>query len=83
MKVSIRSRERSLHIAVPTRMLFSKSFLKFGLKMGKKYSDQVPDIPPEAVDTLCDEIRRIKRKRGSWLLADIQSADGENIRVIL
>ncbi len=29
--------------------------------MGKRYSDAVPDIPPAAVDALCDEIRRIKK----------------------
>lgn len=83
MKVCIRSRERDLRLVLPTRMLFSKHFLKFGLKIGRKYSDQVPDIPPEAVDALCDEIRRVKKQRGSWLLADIRSADGEQIQVIL
>lgn len=68
---------------LPTRFLFSKGMLKFGLWIGRKYSDEVPDVPPEAVDALCDEIRRIKKSYGSWELVDVQSADGERVRIIL
>ncbi len=83
MKVRIRSVERSFSVILPTRLLFSKGILKFGLRIGKRYSDAVPDIPPAAVDALCDEIRRIKKTHSSWELVHIQSADGEEIRVVL
>ncbi len=83
MKVYIRSKERGFTVILPTRLLFSKGILKFGLKVGKRYSDAVPDIPPEAVDALCDEIRRIKKTHASWELVDIRSADGETVRIVL
>lgn len=83
MKVYIRDDERNFTVTLPTRLLFSKSLLKYGLKIGKRYSSAVPDIPPESVDALCDEICRIKKLHGPWELVDIQSADGEEIRITL
>lgn len=83
MKVRICSGGRGFSVILPTRMVFSRGFLKFGLRFGRKYSDAVPQIPPEAVDALCDEIRRIKNQYGSWELVDIRSADGEQVKVIL
>ncbi len=83
MKVQIRSRERSLSLSLPTRMLFSKGILKFGLIIGKRHSAAVPDIPPAAIDALCQEIRRIQKTHPNWELVHIHSADGKEIRVIL
>lgn len=83
MKLHIRSEERSFTVILPTRILFSKHILKFGWKLGKRYSDAVPNISPAAVDALCDEICRIKQTHASWELVDIQSADGEQIRIVL
>lgn len=83
MKIRIRSDEKKFTVLLPTRLLFSKTVLKFGLRMGRKYSDQMPDIPPETVEALCDEIRRIKKKHGAWELVDVQSGDGEMVQIIL
>ncbi len=83
MKVHIRSGERAFTITLPTRLLFSRGILKFSLKIGKRYSDAIPNIPPEAVNTLCKEIRRIKKSHSSWELVNIQSADGEKVQIIL
>ncbi len=83
MKIRIRSEEQAFTVLLPTRLLFSKSILKFGLKVGRRYSDAVPNIPPAAVDALCDEIRRIKKTHTSWELVNIQSADGEQIQIVL
>lgn len=83
MKIRIRSDEANFTILLPTRLLFSKTVLKFGLRMGRKYSAQMPDIPPEAVDALCDEIRRIKKTYGAWELLDVQSGKGERVQIVL
>lgn len=83
MKIRIRSEEQNMTLVLPTRLIFSKSILKFGLRIGKKYADAVPDIPPQAVDALCDEIRRIKKVHGSWELVNVQSSNGEQVQVIL
>ena len=83
MKINIRSEERNFTIVLPTRLLFSKTILKYGLKVGKRYSEAVPDIPPAAVDALCNEIRRIKKTHSAWELVNIQTADGEKVQILL
>ena len=65
MIIRIHSGEHSLSIVMPTRLLFSKGAIKLGLKIGRRYSDQIPDIPPEAVNALCAEIRRICEDTGA------------------
>ena len=83
MKIHVRSEEHTFTLLLPTRMVFSKSILKFGMRIGRKYSDQVPDISPQTIDALCDEIKRIKKKHGSWELVNVQSSDGERVQIIL
>ncbi len=83
MKIHIHSAERTLTVILPTRLLFSKGILKFGLMVGKRYSDAVPEIPPAVVDALCDEIRRIKHIHAHWELVNIQAADGDQIQIVL
>lgn len=70
-------------VVMPTRLLFSKSILELGLRMGKRYSDIIPDLPPQAVEAFCDEIQRIKKKHGNWELIQMETADGEEVQVIL
>ncbi len=83
MKIKVRSKDKNITLLLPTRLVFSKTILKFGLGIGKRYSDAVPDIPPAAVDALCDELRRIKKTHTAWELVHVQSADGEEVQIIL
>ncbi len=83
MRIDIHSDERSFTVVLPTRLLFSKGVLKFGLKVGKCCCNTVPEIPPAALDVLCGEIRRIKKTNPAWELVNIQSAGGDKVRIIL
>ncbi len=83
MKIHIHSEERAFTVILPTRLLFSKSILKFGVKLGKRYGNVIPEISPAAVDALCDEIHRIRKTHTSWELVNIQSADGDGVQIIL
>ena len=83
MKIRVSSEDYRFCIVLPTRLLFSKGLLKLGIRIGKRYTKVVPDIPPAAVDALCDEIRYIKRKHGSWELVHMESPDGSMVQIIL
>ncbi len=43
----------------------------------------VQTLPPEAMETLFAEMRRIRKRYGRWELVDIQSKDGESVQIIL
>ena len=83
MRIRVRSDGRNIRLALPTRLIFSKWFIKLGLRIGSKYSGQKQELPPEAVDALCTEIRRIKKKHGSWELVDVRSAEGDTVQITL
>ncbi|MBE6974796.1 MAG: hypothetical protein E7436_04825 [Ruminococcaceae bacterium] len=83
MKIRLRADTAHIDLVLPTRLLFSRSFWKLGLRIGRKYSVNVPDLPPAAVDALCREIRRIKDRHGAWELVHICDGDGNSIQVIM
>lgn len=84
MKIKIQeSNSRGITFRIPTRLLLSPGLINFGLKVGRKYSDAVPDIPSSSIR----ELRRIlldakKRKKG-WVLVDVDSADGDKVKIEL
>lgn len=83
MKIIVKSQEQNLNLTLPTRLIFSKFILKLGLRIGEKYASKLEKIPPSAVDALVDELRKTKKKYGTWDLVEVRSADGEYIKITL
>ena len=99
MKILINSGGREFQIGIPTNMIFSKPslwlYLKF-LRKGSAFAQRhmtenievsvnslFDNIPEEAAYAICDELRRIKRKHGSWELLIVESSDGSRVMIIL
>lgn len=84
MRIRIQSEEHQFTVLLPTGLVFSKATVWLANHFGRKYAgDAMKDIPPEAMDALFAEFRRIKKKHGTWELADIESAGGERVKVVL
>lgn len=84
MKIQIRGSEQNLTFLLPTRLVFSKTVVRLANYFGHKYAGKaMAQLPPEALDALFAEFRRIKKVHGSWELVDVQSSDGESVRIIL
>lgn len=99
MRIQVKGDGHSINIPIPTGLIFSKPSVWLYLKLAKKYSSQAPkyipedaeqaaenmpvNIPKEAMYALCAELIRIKRKHGSWVLVEVQSASGEEVRITL
>lgn len=99
MKIQIDSGGRKFAIGIPTSLIFSKPSVWLYLKLAKKnvvYAQRyMPDdvdvsvnslfdnLPEEAVYAVCDELRRIKRKYGSWELVNVESSDGSYVKITL
>ena len=84
MTIHIQTEGKKLTFWFPTCVVFSKGLIKFGLRMAQKHSDtQIPDIPPEAIDALCGEMKRIKKKYGRYELVEVESSDGDRVQIIL
>ena len=99
MKIRIKSVGRSFSVAVPTGLIFSKASIWLYLKLARKYysaaEKYIPEnsemmaekllnkLPDEKLYALCGELRRIKRKHGSWELVNVESSNGDSVKVNL
>ena len=84
MKIRIKSEGQNLRLWLPTRLIFSETVARLGGKYGIKYAgDTMKNIPPEAIELLFAEFRRIKDKHKVWELVKIESADGSVVDIYL
>ena len=83
MRIRIKSDEVNLNLVLPTRLLIGKTVVKLANTIGRRYTDALKDIPPESLEILCAELRRVKKKYGSWELVDVESAEGDIVQIIL
>lgn len=83
MRIRVKSDDVNLNLVLPTGLLVGKTVVKLANTIGRRYTDALDDIPPEALEILCAELRRIKKKYGTWDLVDVQSADGDIVQIIL
>ena len=84
MKIRIKSEGQNLRLWLPTRLIFSETVARLGGKYGIKYAgDTMKNIPPEAVEMLFAEFRRVKQKYKNWELVKIEGADGSIVDITL
>lgn len=89
MKIHIRAEGHKFWIALPTCLLLSKAVVKLGLRLARriepengKGKDSIP-LSDDQILRICAEIKRVKRRTGRWVLVDVQSADGECVRITI
>ena len=69
---------------LPTGMIFSKTSAKLANTVGRKYAPEALEgISPEALETLCTEIGKLKKRYGTWELVKVESANGEIVEIVL
>ena len=84
MNIRIKSEGQNLRLWLPTRLIFSKTVARLGGKYGVKYAGEaMKNIPPEAIEILFAEFRRIKQKHKSWELVKVESTDGSVVDISL
>lgn len=84
MKIQVNSGEYHFNILLPTGLIFSRGTVWLFNRVGRKYAgNAMNQIPPEALNALFAEFRRIKRKHGSWDLVEVESASGEKVIIRL
>ena len=87
MKIRIRENDRTYRFWIPGWLIWGPAtrwILRAGMRTGTRYlPENIQGLSPEKVEMLLLELRRIKKSYGSWELADVQSADGTYIKVIL
>ena len=81
MRIHIKSEGKNLRFRIPTNFVFSRGIAWLAVRFGLRYANM--DLSPEQLCRLFAEFRKIKRKFGSWELVNIESADGELVKILL
>lgn len=77
MKIQVKEAGgKGFTLSLPNAMLFSPMVLKLILRSGRH---QAPELPPEAVDSICAAIKDYSRTHGPWELVQVESADGDTV----
>ena len=84
MRIRVKSDGCNRNIPLPTNLVFSKGTVWLANHFSRKYAgDAMKDIPPESLDRLFAEFRRIKRKHKHWVLVEVASSDGDEVSIAL
>jgi len=84
MKIRIREENRNFTLLLPTNLVFSQFSLWLINGVARKHApDAMAMVPEEGMDALWTEMRRIKKKYGSWNLMEVESSDGEYVNITL
>ena len=84
MRIKVKSDDTNINLILPTNLIFSRGMVWLANRFGRKYAgDAMRDIPPEAMDKIFAEFRRIKRKYGHWTLVEVHSTDGSEVEIVL
>lgn len=84
MKIRIREEGHNFTLLLPTMLVFSRFSLWLVNGVARKSAPEAMAlVPAEGMDALWAEMRRIKKKYGSWDLVEVNSADGEYVKVTL
>ena len=93
MKISIQSGVHRFCIPIPTAFLCSRPMVKLGLRMMRKSQKYVQgpemivssfyNLPEEKILRLCDELRKVKKLHKHWPLVEVESAEGDLVKIIL
>lgn len=84
MRIHVKTPEHSIRLVLPSYLLFSSCSAWLGETLGRKYAPEaMADIPPGALPKLCRELRRLKWKRGALVLVEVETPDGQTVKITL
>lgn len=78
MRIEIGGEGRSFQIPVPRWLLSSRLMMRLVLE-----KCSVTGISPKAASRLCREIGTFAKTHPGWVLVEVESADGERVKITL
>lgn len=84
MKIYIKSEGHSYRFWLPTRLIFCRTTAKIANTLGRKYAPEAMEgIPEPALEMLCVEFGKVKKRYGKWDLVKVESSNGDIVEIIL
>ena len=84
MKIRISDGQRGFHISIPNALALNHITARIVCSAARKHAPEAGDkLSPDALQAVFAELDRIKKKYGSWVLAEVESAKGTSIEITL
>ena len=84
MRIKVKGEGRNVDICLPTALIFNGITAEVAAhSMGKYAPARDNNLSAKQMRALFSEFRRIKNKYGTWTLVDVQTSDGETVKIIL
>lgn len=84
MRILVKDDEHTIRLWLPTALIFSSLTAEIATRCMSKYvKDPRVSLTSGQLRAIFAEMRRIKHRHGRWELVDVQSTDGEKVKVIL
>ena len=81
MKIQVTGGGKNIRLSLPDWLIFSRMTVWLASRAGGKY---VPEgISSRNMHVLLGRLQKAKKKYGSWVLVEVESADGEHVKVEL
>lgn len=81
MKIQVTGDGKNIRLSLPDWLVFGKMTVWMAGKAGANY---IPEgIATRDMHILLNELQKAKRIHGSWVLVEMESADGEYVKVEL
>lgn len=84
MKIYIKSDGHRYRFWLPTRLIFCGGAARIANTLGRKYAPEAMEgVPEPALEMLCAEFRKAKKRYGKWDLVKVESSNGDVVEIIL
>lgn len=88
MRIYVKSPgSRTINIVLPTRLILNNLTATIGTKQINKYigenTQEAVSISPQEVRKFIRLIHQLKKKYPNWYIVDVESADGEIVKIKL
>lgn len=83
MRIQVKSKDANLDIPLPTSMLTSPMVSRIVLKAVRKKEEDLSWLTPELVEGLQKTLKSWIRRNGHFMLVEVESADGEIVKIKL
>lgn len=82
MKIIVRTKEKKLRLWLPGGLLYGRFSIRIVTAAIRKHAPNC-GIPPEMLGQLLASLRDFARTHPGWPLVDLQSHDGDIVRITL
>lgn len=84
MRITVKAKgARRIFIALPTGWVFSPTLISLWLRIGIKYSSEVPNFSNRDLKAICKVLKQVKRRYGRYELVTVESGEGDLVKITL